>query len=53
MICGCVLMPFLRRFYWREAHVLWTYGYYCSTLGYATEEKAIEYAEKKKQHDAN
>ena len=43
----------LRRFYWRGNHVLWTHGYYCSTLGYVTEEKAIEYAEKQRQHDTN
>ena len=43
----------LRRFYWCKDHVLWTHGYYCSTLGYVTEKKAIEYAEKQRQHDAN
>lgn len=43
----------LRRFYWCGNHVLWTHWYYCSTFGYVTEEKAIEYAEKQRQHDAN
>ena len=43
----------LRRFYWRDDYVLWTHGYHCSMLGYVTEEKAIEYAGKRRQHDTN
>ena len=33
----------LRRFYWKSNRVLWTNGYFCSTIGEVSEATVIEY----------
>lgn len=33
----------LKQFYWKGKRVLWTGGYFCSTVGYAEEDKVINY----------
>lgn len=33
----------LRNFYWKNKRVLWTNGYFCSTIGEVSEERVIEY----------
>ena len=36
----------LKQFYWKNKRVLWTHGYFCSTIGEVSEEKLKEYIEK-------
>jgi len=35
----------LKQFYWKKKRVLWTHGYFCSTIGEVSEEKLKEYIE--------
>ena len=35
----------LRKFYWRKKKTLWTHGYFCSTIGNASEERIKKYIE--------
>lgn len=35
----------LRRFYWKNKRLLWTNGYFCSTIGNVSESKIKEYIE--------
>lgn len=37
--------PYLRQFYWKKKKVLWTHGYYCSTIGNVSEETVFQYIE--------
>ena len=34
---------YLKKFYWKQKNVLWTHGYFCSTIGEVSEKKIIEY----------
>ena len=34
---------YLKQFYWKQKNVLWTHGYFCSTIGEVSENKIIEY----------
>lgn len=34
---------YLKKFYWKNKRVLWTHGYYCSTVGNIDEEKIKTY----------
>lgn len=34
---------YLKQFYWKNKKVLWTHGYYCSTVGNVNEEKIKMY----------
>lgn len=36
---------YLRRFYWRKKRMLWSDGYFCSTIGSVSEEKVATYIE--------
>lgn len=36
---------YLKKFYWKQKNVLWTHGYFCSTIGDVSEKKIIEYIE--------
>lgn len=36
---------YLRQFYWKKKRVLWTHGYYCSTIGNVSEETVFKYIE--------
>lgn len=36
---------YLRQFYWKKKRVLWTHGYYCSTIGNVSEETVFQYIE--------
>lgn len=33
----------LRNFYWKNKRILWTNGYFCSTIGEVSESRVIEY----------
>lgn len=35
----------LKRFYWKNKKVLWTHGYFCSTIGEVSEDRLKEYIE--------
>lgn len=35
----------LKKFYWKKKKVLWTHGYFCSTIGEVSEEKIKAYIE--------
>ena len=35
----------LRKYYWKKKRVLWTHGYFCSTIGEVSEERLKEYIE--------
>ena len=35
----------LKQFYWKNKRVLWSHGYFCSTIGEVSEEKPKEYIE--------
>ena len=37
---------YMRKYYWKQKRVLWTHGYFCSTIGNVSENKIIEYIEK-------
>lgn len=37
--------PWLRKFYWHK-NLLWSSGYFCSTLGSVSKETVLEYVEK-------
>jgi len=34
---------YLKKFYWKNKNILWTHGYFCSTIGEVSEQKIIEY----------
>lgn len=34
---------YLKKFYWKDKNILWTHGYFCSTIGEVSEQKVIEY----------
>ena len=34
---------YLKKFYWKNKNILWTHGYFCSTIGEVSEQKVIEY----------
>lgn len=34
---------YLKKFYWKGKNILWTHGYFCSTIGEVSEQKVIEY----------
>lgn len=34
---------YLRQFYWKQKNILWTRGYFCSTVGEVSEKTIIEY----------
>jgi len=36
---------YLRQFYWKSKKVLWTHGYFCSTIGSVSEETVRQYIE--------
>ena len=36
---------YLKKFYWKQKNVLWTHGYFCSTIGEVSEKKLIKYIE--------
>ena len=36
----------LRMYYWKDKRVLWTGGYFCATVGDASEEQMVEYIRK-------
>lgn len=36
---------YLKQFYWKQKNVLWTHGYFCSTIGEVSEKKIIKYIE--------
>ena len=36
---------YLKKFYWKQNNVLWTHGYFCSTIGEVSEKKLIKYIE--------
>ena len=36
---------FLRNFYWKNKRILWSRGYFCSTIGEVSEKKIKEYIE--------
>lgn len=40
--CG----EYLRKYYWKDERVVWTHGYFCSTIGEVSEEKITEYIKK-------
>ena len=35
----------LKKFYWKKHHVLWTHGYFCSTIGDVSEKTLKKYIE--------
>lgn len=35
----------LKKFYWKNKKVLWTHGYFCSTIGEVSEKHLTEYIE--------
>ena len=35
----------LKKFYWKKKRMLWTHGYFVSTLGQISEEKVFQYIE--------
>jgi len=35
--------PYLRQFYWKQKKTLWTHGYFCSTVGMASEDTIKHY----------
>lgn len=39
--CG----EYLQKYYWKSKRVLWTHGYFCSTVGEVSEDKVSEYIE--------
>lgn len=36
---------FLSKYYWKQRNILWTRGYFCATVGYASEETIRKYIE--------
>lgn len=34
---------YLKKFYWKDKNILWTHGYFCSTIGEVSEQKVIKY----------
>lgn len=34
---------YLKKFYWKQNNILWTHGYFCSTIGEVSEKNIIEY----------
>ena len=36
---------FLSKYYWKQRNILWTRGYFCATVGYASEETIRRYIE--------
>ena len=35
----------LRKYYWKQHHILWTHGYFCSTIGDVSESTLKQYIE--------
>lgn len=35
----------LRKYYWKKSRVLWTHGYFCSTIGNVSEKTILNYIE--------
>jgi putative transposase len=38
-------LDYLRQFYWKNKRVLWTHGYFCSTIGDMSKETVKHYIE--------
>lgn len=36
---------YLKKFYWKQRHILWTHGYFCSTIGEVSESVIRKYIE--------
>ncbi len=40
--CG----EYLQKFFWKGKRILWTHGYFCSTIGEVSEGKIVDYIDK-------
>ena len=36
---------YLKKFYWKQRNILWTHGYFCSTIGEVSEKTLAKYIE--------
>jgi len=48
LLAECISLSneeYLKKYYWKGKHILWTHGYFCSTIGDVSEQTLKKYIE--------